>query len=118
MKRGYILYDDHCMTCIQFITLLTKQDTKKIFILVPLRSARARTLLPHMNMKKLFSSFHVITPDKKVYSGGNALHALLSYFPKRSFLTRIRAIPGSAHLFKLGYAIGKQHGSHASHRKV
>ena len=108
MVKGYLIYDGLCGSCKRFKDIIVKLDTEKVFTPVSLHTKKAKQLLPDMPKKKLYSSFHIITPDKKVYSGADALQILLEYSPGKQLMKYVNKIPGINYIFRIGYALGKR----------
>ena len=108
MVKGYLIYDGLCGTCKRFKEIVVMLDRQKVFTPVSLHTKKAKQLLPQMTKKKLYSSFHIITPDKKVYSGADALQILSEYFPGKQLMKYVNKMPGIKYFFRIGYAVGKR----------
>ena len=97
-----------CDTCKRFKDAVVMLDKQEVFTPVSFHTKKAKQLLPQMSKKQLYNSFHIITPDKKVYSGADALQILLEYLPGKQLMKYVNKMPGISYLFKVGYAIGKR----------
>jgi predicted DCC family thiol-disulfide oxidoreductase YuxK len=76
-----LLYDADCGFCRWSLDKLLSRDLHGRIRAVPLQSPEADVLLRGMDRETKMASWHLITPDRTIYSAGNALAPLLKLLP-------------------------------------
>jgi predicted DCC family thiol-disulfide oxidoreductase YuxK len=90
-----VIFDDDCGFCRWSIDRLRRWDRGDRIRLVTLRSAEADRLLAAMSAERRYASWHLVTPDGRVASGGRAVAPLLRRLPGGAPLAAIAsAVPG------------------------
>ncbi len=81
MKKAVILYDADCGFCLWSLHKILAWDRHNRLRPVALQDAEADRLLPGMDEKRKMRSWHLVTPDGKVYSSGAAVAPLMRLLP-------------------------------------
>ena len=91
-SRAVILYDRDCGFCRWTLAGLLALDRDRRLRPVALQDAEATTLLPGMDEERMLASAHLVTPDGRIYSGGDAAAPLARLLPggrALSVITRV-----------------------------
>jgi len=99
--RYRLLYDGGCGICSSVARWVTWIDVRDRIRIMPVQTSRE--WLPGMSDEVAFSAVHVVSPDGRVTTGGDALTALLEALPLGSGLGRLLA--GSAALQRAVHAM-------------
>jgi predicted DCC family thiol-disulfide oxidoreductase YuxK len=70
--RPTVLYDAECAFCRWSLAHLLRRDPHEKLRIVPLQSADAALLLPHLTAAERAAAAHLVTADGRVFSGGAA----------------------------------------------
>ena len=90
-----VIFDDDCGFCRWSIERLLRWGRRDRIHLVTLRSPEAGRLLSGMSDERRYASWHLVTPDGRVASGGRAVAPLLRRLPGGAPLAAIAsAMPG------------------------
>jgi predicted DCC family thiol-disulfide oxidoreductase YuxK len=90
-----VIFDDDCGFCRWSIDRLLRWDRGDRIHLVTLRSAEADRLLAGMPAERRYASWHLVTPDGHIASGGRAVAPLLRRLPGGAPIAAIAsAMPG------------------------
>ena len=90
-----VIFDDDCGFCRWSVDRLTRWDRHGRIRLVTLRSAEADRLLTGMPDDRRYASWHLVTPDGRIASGGRAVAPLLRRLPGGAPLAAIaQSMPG------------------------
>ena len=81
MKRAIILYDADCGFCLWSLHKILAWDRHNRLRPVALQDAEADRLLGGMDKRQKMRSWHLVTPDGKVYSSGAAVAPLMQLLP-------------------------------------
>ena len=81
MKKAIILYDADCGFCLWSLRKILAWDRNNRLRPVALQDAEADRLLPGMDERQKMRSWHLVTPDGKVYSSGAAVAPLMQLLP-------------------------------------
>jgi predicted DCC family thiol-disulfide oxidoreductase YuxK len=76
VERTVILYDADCGFCRWALSKILARDHSGRLRPVALQDPEAEALLPGMNSERRMSSWHLVRPDGRIYSGGEAVPAL------------------------------------------
>jgi predicted DCC family thiol-disulfide oxidoreductase YuxK len=96
MTAHALLYDPDCGFCRFCVTALLRWDRRRRLRPVPLTGPEAPGLLPGMGEEERMASWHLVTPDGRVYSAGAAFPELLRLLPGGAPLARLTArFPGA-----------------------
>ncbi|MGH2956353.1 MAG: thiol-disulfide oxidoreductase DCC family protein [Solirubrobacterales bacterium] len=79
--RGIVLYSHTCGFCRWSMAKLLAWDRPGRLRPVALQDPEAERLLPGMNEEERMASWHLITPEGELLSGGEAVPALLRQLP-------------------------------------
>lgn len=91
----HLLYDSDCGFCLWAIEKILVWDTRRRLRPVALQAPEADRLLPGLDSESRLASWHVVTPDGRVYSGGAAAAPLLRLLPgARPLAAVLGAFPG------------------------
>ena len=95
MTAPVLLYDSDCGFCRWSVDKVLSWDRRQRLRPVPLQDAEADHLLAEMNEDVKMSSWHLVTAEGRVYSGGAAAAPLLRLLPGgRPFAAVLSAFPG------------------------
>jgi predicted DCC family thiol-disulfide oxidoreductase YuxK len=95
MKQAVVLYDSDCGFCRWALDKILQWDRARSLRPVALQDAEAAELLDGMAEEKRMASWHLVTADGKVYSGGAAAAPLLRLLPGGSpVASLLAAFPG------------------------
>ena len=83
-----LLYDADCGFCRWSLDKLLARDRDHRIRPVPLQSAEADVLLKGMERDTKMASWHLVTPDGSVYSGGAAVPKVLKLLPHGGALAK------------------------------
>jgi predicted DCC family thiol-disulfide oxidoreductase YuxK len=90
-----VIFDDDCGFCRWSVDRLRRWDRGDRIRLVTLRSAEADRMLAGMPDERRYASWHLVTSDGRVASGGRAVAPLLRRLPGGAPLAAIAsAMPG------------------------
>ncbi len=81
LPRSVVLYDRDCGFCRWALAKLLAWDRRRLLRPVPLQGGEADRLLAGMGEEERMASWHLVTPDGEVRSGGPALAPLLRMLP-------------------------------------
>jgi predicted DCC family thiol-disulfide oxidoreductase YuxK len=81
-----LLYDRDCGFCQTILGAILMRDTRGVIRPVPIQEALERNLLEDMSEEDRFASFHFVTDDGKILSGGKALPLLFRQLPSLRYL--------------------------------
>ena len=117
-RRAVLLYDQDCGFCRWSLSKVLAWDRHGRIRPVPLQSAEALRLLPGMDEERRMASWHLVTPDGRVYSAGGAAAPLARMLPLGAPLALLaEALPGTTervyrwvadHRDQLGRRLGEQ----------
>lgn len=95
MERTTILYDADCGFCRWSMDKLLKWDRRRLLRPVALQDSEADRLLGSMPEEGKMASWHLVTPEGRVISGGTAAGPILRLLPGgRPFAAVVSAFPG------------------------
>lgn len=80
-ERATVLYDDDCGFCKRLLSKFLAWDRDRRLRPVALQDPEAGRLLGGMPQERRMESWHLVTPDGTVRSGGEALAPLLQMLP-------------------------------------
>jgi predicted DCC family thiol-disulfide oxidoreductase YuxK len=72
VTRPTVLYDAECAFCRWSLAHLLRRDPHEKLRIVPLRSSEAAVLLPRLTAAERAAAAHLVTADRRVFSGGAA----------------------------------------------
>jgi predicted DCC family thiol-disulfide oxidoreductase YuxK len=81
MMRATLLYDSDCGFCRWSVDKVLAWDRRGRVRVVALQEAEAETYLYGMEDEKRMGSWHLVTPEGRVYSAGAAAPQLLRLLP-------------------------------------
>lgn len=76
-----VLYDEDCGFCRYTLALLLRLDRRGRLLPAAIQGADGRRLLRHLEADERLASAHVVTPEGRVYSGGDAAVPILRELP-------------------------------------
>ena len=79
-----ILFDNDCGFCRWSLSMILAWDSRGRLRPVALQSPEADDLLKGMDPKQKMASWHLVAPDGRTYSGGEALSPLARLLPAGS----------------------------------
>jgi predicted DCC family thiol-disulfide oxidoreductase YuxK len=86
-----VLYDDDCGFCRWSTDKLRAWDTRRRLTSAAIQSPRGAELLHAVPEAERLASMHAVTPDGRVWSGGQAVRVILARLPGGSILASIAA---------------------------
>jgi len=81
VNRTVVLYDEECGFCRWSADLLRRWDRRGLVRFAPLGSDEATELLAGLDREARFASWHAVTGEGRVYSGGAGVPELLQRLP-------------------------------------
>jgi len=91
-----VLYDEDCGFCRWSADKLKAWDARRRLTFAAIQSARGAGLLHAVPEAQRLDSMHAVTPDGRVWSGGQAVRVILAELPGGSILASIAAsFPGA-----------------------
>ena len=113
-----VLYDEDCGFCRWSTDKLKAWDTRRRLTFAAIQSAQGSELLVAVPEGQRLDSMHAVTPDGRVWSGGQAVRAILAELPGGSVPASIAAaFPGATdttyrlvarHRERLGRILGQR----------
>jgi predicted DCC family thiol-disulfide oxidoreductase YuxK len=113
-----VLYDEDCGFCRWSTDKLRASDTRRRLTFAAIQSPRGAELLQAVPEAERLDSMHAVTPDGRVWSGGQAVRVILAQLPGGSILASIAAaLPGptettyrlvARHRERLGRMLGQR----------
>jgi len=76
-----VLYDADCGFCRYTLAALLRFDTRRRLLPVPIQGPDGGRLLGHLTPEERLASAHVVTPEGRVYSGGDAVVPIARELP-------------------------------------
>ena len=97
-----VLYDADCGFCRYTLALLLRLDRDRRLLPVRIQGPDGDRLLGHLTPEQRLASAHVVTPEGRVYSGGNAVVPIARElgWPHVAAIARALAAPT-----RLGYRV-------------
>ncbi len=87
--RAIVLYDDDCGFCKRLLSKFLAWDRDRRLRPVALQDPEATRLLAGMDQGRRMASWHLVTPDGRVRSGGDAIAPMLRMLPGGSAPARV-----------------------------
>ena len=81
MERATLLYDEDCGFCRWSLAKILRWDRRGAVRPVALQDAKADEFLDGMDPEHKMASWHLVTPDGRIYSGGDAVPPLAKLLP-------------------------------------
>jgi predicted DCC family thiol-disulfide oxidoreductase YuxK len=113
-----VLYDENCGLCRWSADKLRAWDTRRRLAFAAIQSPRGAELLYAVPEAQRLDSIHAVTPDERVWSGGQAVRVILAELPGGSVPASIAAaFPGATdttyrlvarHRQRLGRMLGQR----------
>lgn len=89
-----MFYDDDCGVCRWLLVRLLGWDRAHRLEPVPLDDPRADRWLGHMSREQRMASWHLVTPERRLLSGGDAVPHLMRLLPAGAPLGLLTAAAG------------------------
>jgi predicted DCC family thiol-disulfide oxidoreductase YuxK len=86
-----VLYDEDCGFCRWGVDRVLRLDRRHELEAVPIRSENGAELLPSMTLDERLESWHVRSPDGRLWSGGQAVPIVLRLLPGGKVLAPVAA---------------------------
>lgn len=94
VRAWVLLYDAECGLCRWSLGVLLRWDRRRRLRPVALQDPEAAGFLPGLSPQERLDSFHVVSPDGRVFSAGAAVPPLVTLLPGGGLLARAtRALP-------------------------
>jgi len=113
-----VLYDEDCGFCRWSTDKLKASDTRRRLTFAAIQSPRGAELLGAVPEAERLDSMHAVTPDGRVWSGGQAVRVILAQLPGGGILASFAAaLPGATdttyrlvarHRERLGRMLGQR----------
>ena len=94
MSQYHLIYDDTCPLCLASVETVRKLDRLGLVAVVPLSSVAEAKRPGFPSRERLQEQIHLITPEKKVYRGAEAVGVLATLFPKSRLFGEFVLLPG------------------------
>ena len=96
MERTAVLFDADCGFCRRSLCAILAWDRRRRLRAVALQSPEADELLRGMDPERKMSTWHLVTPDGRISSGGEAVPHLARLLPGGAPIARLTsAFPGT-----------------------
>lgn len=109
MSQYHLIYDDNCPLCRGSIEKVRKFDKLGLVNCLPLSAIPDRSGCGLLGREKLLEEIHLVTPEKKVYRGADAVGILASLFPNSRYLGALILAPGIRVLARHVYRVVARH---------
>jgi predicted DCC family thiol-disulfide oxidoreductase YuxK len=86
-----ILYDDDCGFCRWSADRIRRLDSRGVLAFVPIQGEVGRILLGAVPPELRLASMHAVTPDGRVWSGGEAVRVIFVELPFGAALSHVAA---------------------------
>lgn len=73
MQRNALIYDGECEFCKSWISWALKHQADNKLELISCQSAERQHRFPHIRLEDCEQAIHVITPEGKIFIGGDAV---------------------------------------------
>ena len=101
--RLVVLFDGECRWCRWSVARLVPLDTRHRLRLMEIQAPEAQRLLAGVPEEERLASAHAVTPDGRVFSGGDAAAPIAAELPALAWGAPLaRALPGPA---RAGYRL-------------
>ena len=95
--RLVVLFDGECRWCRWSVARLVPLDTRHRLRLMEIQAPEAQRLLAGVPEEERLASAHAVTPDGRVFSGGDAAAPIAAELPALAWGAPLaRALPGPA----------------------
>jgi alpha-1,6-mannosyltransferase len=118
MERAVLVYDADCGFCRWSVAKILRWDRRGSLRAVAAQDPEADALLGGMDAERKMASWHLVTPDGRVYSAGAAVRPLWEMLPRGKPVALLaRLLPGTTerayawvadHRDQLGRRLGEQ----------
>ena len=81
VESATLFFDQDCGFCRWSVKKILAWDRRHMLRPVPIQDPEADVLLAHLDTTERMESWHLVTPDGKVYSGGAAVPPLMKLLP-------------------------------------
>ncbi len=96
MDRATLLYDEDCGFCRWSLANILRWDRRGAVRPVALQDPEAEELLDGMDAERKMASWHLVTPEGRIYSGGDAVPPLAKLLPAGAPVAALaRSFPGT-----------------------
>jgi predicted DCC family thiol-disulfide oxidoreductase YuxK len=109
MDQYHLIYDDKCPLCTACIERLRQRDRIELVKYVPLSSLRDDPRLRPSAIERLKQEVHLITPQRQVYRGAEAVGVLARVLPGSRFIGAFILFPGIRYLARHIYRMVARH---------
>src|SRR6266550_4429308 len=113
-----VFFDSECGFCRWSADKLRAWDTRRRLTFAPIQGPRGEELLHAVPVARRLDSMHAVTPDGRVWSGGQAVRVILAQLPGGGILASFAAaLPGATdttyrlvarHRERLGRMLGQR----------
>jgi predicted DCC family thiol-disulfide oxidoreductase YuxK len=86
-----VLFDDDCGFCRWSIDRIRRLDRRGRLALAPIQSADGAWLLRELPPDRRLATMHAVTPDGRVWSGGEAVRVTMAQLPGGILPSRLAA---------------------------
>ena len=89
--RVTVLYDDDCGFCRWSADAIRRWDSRGRLAFASIQGERGNELLRSVPVELRLASMHAVSPDGRVWSGGDAVRVILDVVPGGSVLAKMAA---------------------------
>jgi predicted DCC family thiol-disulfide oxidoreductase YuxK len=89
-----LLYDERCVLCQNTVRTLSKLETAVPLTMLPLQQVDISSILPGLQEEQLLAQLHVVTQDRQVFKGADAVFRILREVPSYRWITSLERVPG------------------------
>jgi predicted DCC family thiol-disulfide oxidoreductase YuxK len=105
VNQYHLIYDSDCPICLKAVEGLRKLDRLGLINPVALSSIPEHPRSGFPSHQKLKEQIHLITPERKVYRGAEAVAVLATMLPRSKYLGEFLLLPGVRTVARFIYAI-------------
>jgi predicted DCC family thiol-disulfide oxidoreductase YuxK len=109
MNQYHLIYDDECPLCTACIESLRHRDRIELVKYVPLSGLLDDARLRPSAIERLKQEVHLITPQRRVYRGAEAVGVLARVLPGSRLIGALVLFPGIRYLARHTYRMVARH---------
>lgn len=104
-----LLFDERCVLCRETVKTLSGLQTSVSLTMLPLQQVDVGDIVPGMSQEELLAQLHVITSDRQVFKGADAVFRIFREVPSYQWISRLERVPGFRHVARLLYRVIAKH---------
>lgn len=105
MNHWFLIYDDHCQICNTGVGKIRRLDKTGLVKLIPLSDPQLPFEFTMPSKVEMQNQMHLISPDRKVYKGADAIARVAEIFPESKLAGKIISFPLIRPIARLIYGL-------------